>query len=118
MKQRGRAEVIREREPILISRHSPKTSAKDVIVVTTLDGWIHGVKKSNGEILWGIQQDPMIKVKSESKSQPKYTSNQELIVAQKGTTFNEKQTIFIAEPAGNGDLYYVEPGSAMKVSNF
>lgn len=117
MKQRGQARP--SKEPILISRHTQKILAKDVMIVTTLDGWIHGVKKSNGEILWGIKQDPMIKIKNELKSNIKYTSNQELIVAPKGaTTFNEKQTIFIAEPAGNGDLYYVEPGSTMKVSKF
>jgi hypothetical protein len=106
------------KEPSVLERtYSHKISTQDVLVVTTLDGWIHGLKKSNGEILWGIKEGPAIKINDKTNSGEKNSMRKDLVLAESGYAngISGGNTIFIAEPAGNGDLYYIEPGSGLKV---
>jgi serine/threonine-protein kinase/endoribonuclease IRE1 len=94
-------------QPALIKRNQiPSTLPQDIMIVNTLDGCLHGIKKSNGKLLWSeqIQDSPIVKV--HEAPQP--------ITDSTALSSSVQKVIFIPEPAGNGDLYYVEPGQKMK----
>ena len=102
--------------PAVIKRHAfQQLEAKDVIIINTLDGCIHGIKKSNGKLLWSrlIKEGSMIKVEDTSH-QPGPSDNDYDGETSISEPLHQSKVIFIPEPAGDGDLYYVEPGQKMK----
>jgi serine/threonine-protein kinase/endoribonuclease IRE1 len=96
-------------QPALLKRSQiSSTQPEDVMIVNTLDGCLHGIKKSNGKLLWSekLQDSSMIKVTDGAVGSANSDST--------SLSSNVQKVIFIPEPAGNGDLYYVEPGQKMK----
>lgn len=118
-----------------------------VIIINTLDGCLHGMDKKNGQLLWSkLLNDPIVSVKrkissgmdsSQSDHQKGYSSpsgqkisthisgGQENVggkqlanVVGPSSSNPENDFIFVPEPAGNGDLYYMAPGQGLKVSLF
>jgi hypothetical protein len=102
--------------PTLIKRASipPQTDLDDIVIVNTLDGHMHGMKKSNGLLIWSkmLKEGPMVEVQDHSKGLVLQDSKE---TGLSDVLREASQVLFIPEPAGNGNLYYVEPGKEIKV---
>ncbi|KAJ3252083.1 bifunctional endoribonuclease/protein kinase ire1 [Boothiomyces macroporosus] len=84
-------------------------SVQDVVIVNTLDGCLHGVKKSTGQLLWSNQiKGPLVKVTEANSNQVSEAGDASL------EEFHNDKIMFIPEPAGDGDLYYGQPGKQME----
>jgi hypothetical protein len=91
-------------EPAIFKRnHYPPTQPQDVMIVNTLDGCLHGIKKSNGKLLWSqkMQDFAMISVKDVTHAAAEAVVDDTAV-----STKVRQELILIPEPAGDGDLYY------------
>ncbi|KAI9007313.1 hypothetical protein BC832DRAFT_554950 [Gaertneriomyces semiglobifer] len=106
----------------------------DLVVVTTLDGSLHGVDKATGEVLWSTQDDswgPLVRVtdiepasfssailarkRDTDEGALNDDDDEEESTIPPQPTYNPfSQGIYIPEPTGNGDLYYYEPGKPIR----
>jgi len=113
--------------------------ASNIIIVSTVDGLLHGVDITNGKILWTLDErssgdkhtpgkDKLRKdgitltegqqvgeeVKNEDINQelPTYTDFEEDEVKEEPRPLHQ---VFVVEPAGQGNLYMFEPGKSVKV---
>lgn len=88
----------------------------DLLVVTTLDGSLHGVHRPTGNVLWSKKDDgwgPLVQVTDVSVQ----SSEDEMVFPvspddEEGV--QSPQGLYIPEPTGNGDLYYYEPGKPIR----
>jgi hypothetical protein len=100
----------------------------DLIVVSTLDGVLHGVHKHSGRTLWStldnwgplvsVAENPMAILDEEdvefSWGQPAPGADDDQPVADRRWAMGE-DGIIIPEPVGDGNLYHFMPGSPIKV---
>lgn len=81
---------------------------EDLLIISTLDGTIHGINSVTGQEVWAIMGDPLVQtgISRESDTMPfKQTSD---IIPE-----DEKVT-YIVEPLGDGSLYQYESGKLLK----
>jgi outer membrane protein assembly factor BamB len=99
-------------EPAIFKRnHYAPIQPQDVMIVNTLDGCLHGIKKSNGKLLWSqkMQDFAMIRVKDGSR-----TVNEAVVDGTEVSQEVRQELILIPEPGGDGDLYYAHEHSLKK----
>lgn len=77
---------------------------EDIIIVNTIDGTLHGVRKSTGKVEWSKPSiwGPNIQVIANNAF--------ESTVANAVSPREQDKIIFIPEPQGDGDIYYFAPG--------
>ncbi|KAI8820572.1 uncharacterized protein EV422DRAFT_76968 [Fimicolochytrium jonesii] len=111
----------------------------DILIVTTVDGSLHAVHKPTGTVLWtkGDTWGPLVDVRDVA-AEDRMNGNDEDgfgttvpdVVARDGDGGNADvapfvggnldgdedmpRGLYIPEPTGNGDLYYYEPGKAIR----
>ncbi|KAJ3112759.1 bifunctional endoribonuclease/protein kinase ire1 [Phlyctochytrium bullatum] len=102
--------------------------ADDLLIVTTLDGGVHGVHKASGRSLWSLQDPwgPLVSVaknpaasvneRGELGERPGEAGvEEEEEEEEEGTTTTaDGMGLFIPEPLGDGDLYHYLPGMPIK----
>ncbi|KAJ3195109.1 bifunctional endoribonuclease/protein kinase ire1 [Irineochytrium annulatum] len=92
----------------------PDFDARDLLIVATLDGYVHGVHVPTGQTLWSTADGwgPLVKV----AVKPTSSTPSEIapLDADSGLPQIDKEGIFIPEPMGDGDLYHMVPGEPIK----
>ena len=106
-------------------KQSSMSSLSDILLVTTLDGTLHAVDISTGAVLWSKQDSwgPLVKVLSPKDLTTKKTGNSGLggtlpdpssqfaLGGMSTPASDDDNGMFLVEPIGDGDLYYMESGS-------
>ena len=115
---------------------------EEILIVNTLDGFIHGINKTTGLLLWSKSMEAsMVSVKH---SLPKNGGNDENAKETHSNNYlkgvettskdvdikldsskeistqktKEEQVVFIPEPAADGNLYYIQPGKGLQVFSY
>ncbi|KAI9201812.1 uncharacterized protein BJ171DRAFT_516596 [Polychytrium aggregatum] len=118
--------ILRIPKPI----DTPKLDPSDVLIVATVDGFLHGVSRRSGEILWERdyeQLGPLVKYTapstdpigtgdlppaSDGRALPPASDSNEQAIDRVGgaspASPSGMETYFIPDPAGEGDLYEVK----------
>ncbi|KAJ3156707.1 bifunctional endoribonuclease/protein kinase ire1 [Geranomyces michiganensis] len=97
----------------------------DLLVITTLDGALHGVHRPTGRVLWTREEDgwgPLVAVRdiaAETRAAAIEAAKADqveggellppMLADATQNSFNDG--VYIPEPTGDGDLYYFEPSS-------
>jgi hypothetical protein len=86
----------------------------DIILVNTIDGFLHGINKTTGLLLWsrGLETG-MVSVKHSGEG--KSFGDLENMEIKDLANADSDKVLFIPEPAADGDLYYIEPGKGLQV---
>ena len=93
-----------------------KRSNDDILIVTTLDGGLHALHKSTGQVVWsGVDHwGPLIQV-SDGKGKPqKLVDSSSILMEDSQLPSMQNEGVFIPQPTGDGNLYFYKPGSTIK----